>query len=130
MFGFKSKKDKRIEELERQLQATYMKSPKVLTIERDIVVLGANIAIEPGMPVEYAKEMLARKMVEEVKQFMTFDLEDETGNSGHPLFSICDSVGESRPVVLETTVHNELTTGRITAWRPLPEPYKEDKKLS
>ena len=25
---------------------------------------------------EYAKEMLARKMVEEVKQFMTFDLED------------------------------------------------------
>ena len=40
MFDFKSKKDKRIEELERQLQATYMKSPKVLTIERDIVVLG------------------------------------------------------------------------------------------
>ena len=40
MFGFKSKKDKRIEELERQLQTTYMKSPKVLTIEQDIVVLG------------------------------------------------------------------------------------------
>lgn len=78
MFGFKSKKDKRIEGLERQLQATYMESPKVLTIERDIVVLGANIAIEPGMPVEYAKETLARKMVEEVKQFMTFDLEDDT----------------------------------------------------
>ena len=78
MFGFKSKKDKRIEELERQLQATYMKSPKVVAIDRDIVVLGANIAIEPGMTVEYAKEMLARKMVEEVKQFMTFDLEDDT----------------------------------------------------
>ena len=77
MFGFKSKKDKRIEELERQLQATYMKSHKVLTIDRDIVVLGANIAIEPGMTAEYAKEMLARKMVEEVKQFMTFDLEDD-----------------------------------------------------
>ena len=77
MFGFKSKKDKRIEELERQLQATYMKSPKVVAIDRDIVVLGANTAIEPGMPVEYAKEMLARKMVEEVKQFMTFDLEDD-----------------------------------------------------
>ena len=81
MFGFKSKKDKRIEELERQLQATYMKSPKVLTIERDIVVLGANIAIEPGMPVEYAKEKLARKMVEDVKQFMTFDLEDNNDRS-------------------------------------------------
>lgn len=57
-------------------------------------------------------------------------LEDETGNGGYPLFSICDSVGESRPVVLETTVHSEFTTGRITAWRLLPEPYKEDKKLS
>ena len=40
MFGFKSKKDKRIEKLERQLQDTYMKSTKVFTIERDIVVLG------------------------------------------------------------------------------------------
>ena len=81
MFGFKSKKDKRIEELERQLQATYMESPKVLTIERDIVVLGANIAIAVlgvGGVGGYVVEMLARKMVEEVKQFMTFDLEDDT----------------------------------------------------
>ncbi len=78
MFGFKTKKDKRIKELERQLQAVYMERPHIISTERDIVVLGANIMIEPHMPVEYAKEVLAKKMVEEVKQFMTFDLEDDT----------------------------------------------------
>lgn len=52
-------------------------------------------------------------------------LESEDGNSGYPVFKICDSVGEARPVVLETTVHNEFTTSRIRAWMPLPDPYKE-----
>ena len=45
------------------------------------------------------------------------------GNSGYPVFEICDSVGEKRPIVLETTVHSEFTTSRIIAWMPLPEPY-------
>jgi hypothetical protein len=49
----------------------------------------------------------------------------EDGNSGYPVFEICDSVGEKRPIVLETTVHSEYTTSRIKAWMPLPEPYKE-----
>ena len=48
----------------------------------------------------------------------------EDGNSGYPVFEICDSVGEKRPIVLETTVHSEYTTSRIKAWMPLPEPYK------
>ncbi|MDY6281271.1 MAG: DUF551 domain-containing protein [Roseburia faecis] len=47
----------------------------------------------------------------------------EDGNSGYPVFEICDSVGEKRPIVLETTVHSEFTTSRIIAWMPLPEPY-------
>jgi len=53
------------------------------------------------------------------------------GNSGYPVFEICDSVGEKRPIALETTVHSEFTTSRIIAWMPLPEPYKtesEDKE--
>lgn len=52
----------------------------------------------------------------------------EDGNSGYPVFEICDSVGEKRPIVLETTVHSEWTTSRIKAWMPLPEPYREDDK--
>ena len=49
------------------------------------------------------------------------------GNSGYPVFEICDSVGEKRPIVLETTVHSEFTTSRIIAWLPLPEPYREER---
>lgn len=48
----------------------------------------------------------------------------EDGNSDNPVFEICDSVGEKRPIVLETTAHSEYTTSRIKAWMPLPEPYK------
>ena len=50
----------------------------------------------------------------------------EDGNGGYPVFEICDSVGEKRPIVLETTVHSEFTTSRIIAWMPLPEPYQEE----
>ena len=50
----------------------------------------------------------------------------EDGNSGYPVFEICDSVGEKRPIVLETTVHSKFTTSRIIAWMPLPEPYKTE----
>ena len=50
----------------------------------------------------------------------------EDGNSGYPVFEICDSVGEKRPIVLETTVHSEFTTSRIIAWMPLPELYQEE----
>ena len=51
------------------------------------------------------------------------------GNSGYPIFRLQDSLNER--VVCETTVHSEFTTSRITAWMPLPQPYKgesEDKE--
>ena len=50
------------------------------------------------------------------------------GNGGYPVFEICDSVGEKRPIVLETTVHSEFTTSRIIAWMPLPEPWKGEER--
>ena len=77
MFGFKSKKDKRIEELERQLSCMYMRIPKVVSQERNVVTLKTSIALEPGMPVTYAKEILARNMVESVREHMTYDLDDD-----------------------------------------------------
>ena len=52
----------------------------------------------------------------------------EDGNSGYPVFEICDSVGEKRPIVLETTVHSKYTTSRIKAWMPLPQPYKAESE--
>jgi len=75
MFGFKSKKDKRIEELEAML---FMRgTPQIIKTEHNIRVLGASLILEPDMPVEYAKEVLARKMVEQVRDSMTYDLEDD-----------------------------------------------------
>lgn len=52
----------------------------------------------------------------------------EDGNSGYPVFEICYSVGDKRPVVLETTVHSEYTTSRIKAWMPLPKEYKAESE--
>ena len=77
MFGFKSKKDKRIEELERQLSYMYMRIPQVVSQEHNVVTLKTSIILEPGMPVTYAKEVLARNMVESVRDNMTFDLDDD-----------------------------------------------------
>ena len=77
MFGFKSKKDKRIEELERLLAIASVKQPRVITQEREVVTLQAKIVLEPGMPIDYAKEYLARLMADEIKQHMTYDLDDD-----------------------------------------------------
>lgn len=48
------------------------------------------------------------------------------GNSGYPVFKLQDSLNEK--VVCETTVHSEWTTSRITAWMPLPQPYKGESE--
>ena len=48
------------------------------------------------------------------------------GNSGYPVFRLQDSLNER--VICETTVHSEFTTSRITAWMPLPQPYKAESE--
>ena len=49
------------------------------------------------------------------------------GNSGYPVFKLQDSLNER--VICETTVHSEFTTSRITAWMPLPEPYRAESEV-
>lgn len=56
------------------------------------------------------------------------EMESADENDGYPLFSICDNVNARKPVVLETTVHGEMTKGRIKAWMPLPAPPTEGTK--
>lgn len=48
------------------------------------------------------------------------------GNSGYPIFKLQDSLNER--VICETTVHSKFTTSRITAWMPLPQPYKVESE--
>lgn len=79
MFGIKTKKDKRIEELEMRLHETYLRTPRVITQDRNSVTFGATIILEDGVPIEYAKDVIAKKMIDEAKQFIEYDIDDSEG---------------------------------------------------
>lgn len=80
----KTKKDKRIEELERKnaeldekLQCMYFKHPHIINSYGNITSFGASQILEEGMPAEYAKNMIARKLVDAAIPFIHYDLEQE-----------------------------------------------------
>lgn len=75
MFGLKTKKDKRIEELEKQLSNMYLEHPHIITTQGNVISLGAIQILEDGMPTDYAKQMVARKLVDEAVKFIHYDLE-------------------------------------------------------
>lgn len=77
IFGIKTKKDKRIEELEKLLD--YMSAtakPHIATIERDVVTLKCKQILEPGMPVEFAKHRIARDFTEHIETQIDYDIRD------------------------------------------------------
>lgn len=76
MFGIKTKKDKRIEELEKLLNYVMAQRPSIATIERDVVTLRSTQILEPGMPVDFAKKHIARKMAEHLENHIEFDVRD------------------------------------------------------
>lgn len=47
------------------------------------------------------------------------------GHNGYPIFRLQDSLKEK--TVCETIAHNDMTTSRIIAWMPLPEPWEGEK---
>lgn len=65
MFGIKTKKDKRIESLENQLNSMYLKHPQIITTHGNIISLGAAQILEEGMSSDYAKRKIAEKLVDE-----------------------------------------------------------------
>lgn len=77
MFGIKTKKDKRIEELEERLMTAYTKPPQIITSRGNVISLGATQVLEDDMPADYAKQMLARKLVDEAVRFIHYDLEQQ-----------------------------------------------------
>ena len=77
MFGFKSKKDKRIEELERLLVDMHFKTPVITESEKNVRTYATGIVLEENMPVEYAKEKIAIKMSEVLKDLINYDVEDD-----------------------------------------------------
>jgi hypothetical protein len=81
MFGIKTKKDKRIEELEKLLNYAMAQRPSIATIERDVVTLRATQILEPGMPVDFAKKHIAREMAEHLENHIEYDVRDSEYHS-------------------------------------------------
>ena len=75
MFGIKTKKDKRIEELEKRLDSMYFKHPQIITTQGNVICLCATQILEEGMPSDYAKRKIAEKLVDEAIKFIHYDLE-------------------------------------------------------
>lgn len=82
MFGIKTKKDKEIEELRSKLDMMYFKHPHIVTTQGNVIALGATQIIEDGMSAEYAKQMIARKLVDEAIKYIHYDLEQYLGQDG------------------------------------------------
>lgn len=86
MFGIKTRKDKQIEELketnkclQERLARTYFKHPQIITTHGNVISLGAGQELEEGMSVDYAKRMIAEKLVNSAMDFIHYDLEGHEG---------------------------------------------------
>ena len=75
MFGIKTKKDKRIEALENQLNSMYLKHPHIITTQGNVISLGATQILKYGMTSDYAKRKIAEKLIDEAMRFIHYDLE-------------------------------------------------------
>ena len=75
MFGIKTKKDKRIEELENQLRSVYFRSPHIIATQGNVISLAATQLLEEGMSTFYAKRKIAEKFVDEAMRFVHYDVE-------------------------------------------------------
>ena len=76
MFGIKTKKDKRIEHLESLLAMPVAPYSQVEIRKGDLIPYAARVIIRDGMPVEYAKEQVARNLLENMKHHIHFDISD------------------------------------------------------
>ena len=73
MFGFKSKKDKRIEELERLLYET----PRIYQQNAQIETITAKQLVEPGMPIDLVKNKIGSMMLSELEDSIHFEISQD-----------------------------------------------------
>ena len=79
MFGIKTKKDRRIEELETKLATMYYKHPQIIEQRCNVVAVAASRELEYEMPVEVAKRLVAGEMVKYLEPHIHYDVEDYKG---------------------------------------------------
>lgn len=77
IFGIKTKKDKRIEELEDMLfNIQYRDRLHAVSDERGVQKMRARVVLDMNEPVEYAKLRMARQFAEMIEPYIRYDVED------------------------------------------------------
>lgn len=77
MFGIKTKKDKRIEELEQKLYESRFKQPRLYQQNAKVETITAMQMVEPGMPIDLVKSKIVAMMVAELKDKIHYDIEQD-----------------------------------------------------
>ena len=86
MFGIKTKKDRKIEELnekveklEERLYFTRFKQPRIYQQDRKTETVTAMSVLEDGVPIDVIKREITKKLVDEVYNQIDWDIEDVNG---------------------------------------------------
>jgi len=83
MFKIKTKKDIKIEELEKEIErlTQILKSPlgkpQIIRCERNITTLRTCRILEEDMPIEHAKYLISREFVEQLEPYIHFDISED-----------------------------------------------------
>lgn len=79
IFGIKSKKDKRIEELENMLATMYLRQPQIVEQKGSVVPLRAGIRLAHDVPLDVAKDMVVKVMSESIKDKIHYEVDEVCG---------------------------------------------------
>ena len=80
MLGIKTKKDKRIEELEKLVTISRIEVPQIIRTQRNVQTLAVKRALDERMPVEYAKEAITYDIARKLGEYIRYDIEDDGGD--------------------------------------------------
>lgn len=82
MIWFKTKKDKRIEQLEHELSCMAFKQPRIIQTDKNIQTYCTSYRIpsfDAVPPMEYIRNILARQLSDVISEHMRIDIEDADG---------------------------------------------------
>lgn len=84
MFGIKTKKDKKIESLEVKIKTledrlyeSRFKQPRLYQQNAKVETITAMQMVEPGMPIDLVKSKIVAMMVDELKDTIHYDVEQD-----------------------------------------------------
>ena len=82
MKWFKTKKDKRIEQLEHELACMAFKTPRIIETQKNVQTYVTCYRLpryDAGVPMEHIRHVLANQLSETIFEKMNLDIEDVDG---------------------------------------------------